>query len=165
MAVANDSAIVLGLITPFGTDLVGVYSERAVKLAQEDFTMSVPGIPSFDGSGMPRPVIFVSCDEFAYGPAGAIRGAQHLVNDLQVPIILGPYSNAMYPVYSEVLLPGGTMELSPNFPFDLFYKLGPNPAAPNPLFWRMSSDNGAQAPLLSAFIRYQLEPQLVTLGI
>jgi hypothetical protein len=160
----NDNAIVLGMLSGFPTDLISLQYERAVTMAQQDFTTSsgVMGLPSFDGSGNVRPVVFVSCNEFQ--PA-TIPAANHLAKDLQVPIVLGPLSSAdTLTVWQQVFLPAGIMMISTGIVYEALVQLGPNPAAPTPLFWRLGSTDALVGQLVAGFVKDALEPQLATIG-
>ena len=70
----NDNAIVLGMLSGFPTDLISLQYERAVTMAQQDFTTSsgVMGLPSFDGSGNVYVSDFYSNSWVKFSPSGKL---------------------------------------------------------------------------------------------
>lgn len=130
--VTDDNALVIGYIGVQNSAAYGVQHLRAARLAQADFTTSVKGIPSFDGSGSSRPVIIVGCNETNVGDDGLLNGAKHLVNDLEVPVIIGPIDSADIGIVRTSLAePKGVMMLQTN-------SNGGGPRDPAPLYWGMT---------------------------
>ncbi len=80
--------------------------ENAVQLAIDDFNAET----TLQGD---RGVAWVGCDE-ASGPDAEVAAAQHLVNNVEVPVIIGPtFSEAVIDVAEQVAVSAGTMVISP----------------------------------------------------
>lgn len=161
----DDDVIVLGVIAPASVSAFGALAERAVWLAQKDVAKSVKGLPATAGSDGVRPVVFVSCFEFNDPPFGDVRSARHLVEDLQVPAIVGPIDPAVaVPLAADILLPAGVMTFLPTAIVTSVEDL-PNPAAPTPLVWRINYSDVDQGKLIAELIEKHLEPRLKAEGV
>lgn len=106
----------------------------------------------------------VACGEFNGGIEGLLRGANHLVKNVQVPVVVGPVnpSNGGI-VASQVFLPSKTLVILPTAIISGLSNL-PNPIAPTPLLWRTNFDDQSIATAAAAFVANQLEPQIVAKG-
>jgi ABC-type branched-subunit amino acid transport system substrate-binding protein len=115
----NENAIVLGTFF----NLTGSISSssiprnQAAVLAAEEINSPSGGggIPAATDGGPVRPLVVLQCD-----PAGGvIRTAQHLVNELHVPAIIGPnVGQDVIDVTQQVSAAGGTLLMSPTVTAD-----------------------------------------------
>jgi hypothetical protein len=140
--VANDNTVVIGLIGGRSSQ-VSAELNAAVQLAQQDFSKSAKGLPPVTGSTATRPVVIVAC-----ATAGATEqstAAAHLVNDLHVPVIIGPAASSDALNTEPVSLPNKVLSILPSAtdPIDL-----PNPAAPTPMIWRISPGDSVLGPTM-----------------
>jgi len=108
--VLDDSVIIFGSInSTTGTNgPSGLARQNSAELALNEIKASVSGIrPSPDGK--PRPLALVACDD----TADSVIPAQHLVNDLEVPAIIGIASSSrVIDVATKVTIPKGVLLLS-----------------------------------------------------
>jgi hypothetical protein len=141
--VANDNTIVLGNIGLQNDLFQGVQFENILRLVQSEFSgTSSMGLPPANPGGSPRPVIWVSCNEFNLGRTGFLAGANHLALDIQVPLIVGVYdSGDCGYILQNSTMPAGTLLVSPTAIQSSLIQLPGNPAAPTPIFWRVSGDD------------------------
>jgi branched-chain amino acid transport system substrate-binding protein len=137
---ADDDALLLGSL--FATDGTSAAEnnayERAAMLAIQDIN-SVGGLTAAHPGGRPRPLVLVSCNT----SRGALRPAQHLVQDLGVPAIVGPNdSQEALDVAVRVTIAHDTALLSPNaqaasiadlFDDDLVWQMVPSSVDRGPL--------------------------------
>jgi hypothetical protein len=137
-SIANDDTIVLGYDSCMNGLFLCVQWEDELKMIQEQFIKATGGIPSTTG-GTPKPVIFVGCNELNVGTEGMLAGVKHLVDDIQVPIILGPFDdNQELQALTQVTIPGGALALSPPSLTGAFAQIPGNAFAPTPNFWRVA---------------------------
>jgi hypothetical protein len=118
----DDNVIVAGTMiftTPAGTAggaqvLGGIALETTVAMVVQQYLSQLQGVPTAT-AGVRRPLVFVACSEGNDGTKDPLRTAAHLVNDLQVPIIIGPEATQeAYPVAaSAAVLPAGTGMILP----------------------------------------------------
>jgi len=121
-------------------------------MTQKDFTQAVGGLPPSLGSTKSRPVVIVGCNELGAGYDGLVRATNHLVLDLQVPLILGPVnSNDANVVLSQVTLPNKVVSIEPITTISSLSDL-PNPVAPTPMVWRVAPSDSTQAEMVAKFI-------------
>jgi ABC-type branched-subunit amino acid transport system substrate-binding protein len=107
----NDQAIVIGSLfsTKGTTASTNLPRQQSAELAIEQIN-AAGGVPSGSTSANPRPLVLVSCDE----STNLVQAADHLVNDLHVPAIVGPNtSQDTLDVSTKVTVPGGTVVMSP----------------------------------------------------
>ena len=110
--VLDDSVIIFGSIN--STDLTGtngpsgVARQNSAELALNEIKASVSGIrPSADGKA--RPLALVSCDD----TVDSVKPAKHLVDDLEVPAIIGIASSSrVIDVATNVTIPKGVLLLT-----------------------------------------------------
>ena len=163
--VLDDNAIIIGALTPVGPTELGDAIERGIDLAQQDFFPSSTGTGIPTQAGTTRPVVVVSCREFnSDGYVGLIRAANHLVKDIQVPIVIGPVdpTNAQIAA-TNVLLPNKVLTVLPGAITSNLATL-PNPIAPTPLIWRMNYSDTEAVHVVQSFIDQQLVPRMKTEG-
>ena len=116
---------------------------KAVQLATEELNSAVAGngIPSVDG-GARRPLLTLYCDEVV----NATRAAEHLVNDLHVPAIIGPARGENVTNFTQNLTAkAGTLIMTPSATPSAITDL-----VDNGLTWRIIPSDAQRAPL---FIR------------
>ena len=109
--VTSDDTIVLGTIfSTTGTNgPAGIARQRSAELALNEIKQSVGGIRSGEG-GRPHPLALVECDD----TLDSVAPAQHLVDDLGVPAILGVASSTrVTEVATKVTIPKGVLLISP----------------------------------------------------
>lgn len=110
----NDNAVIFGFIAPLsGSDIgTGETILNGARLGIGDVNMiKLPPVP---GSTTSRPIAIIACDDQSDN-ATAVQAAQHLVNDVGVPAILGAaYSGISLDVASQVTIPAGVLLMSPS---------------------------------------------------
>jgi len=111
---ASDDAIIIG--TYFATAGAGATlnlprQQAALLAAQEIDSSGAGGLPPATPQGGVRPLVVVQCDP----SANAMRTAQHLVQELHVPAIVGPDSDQdVIEVTQNVSATEGTLLMSPS---------------------------------------------------
>jgi hypothetical protein len=163
---ANENVVVVGSMTPELHTELGTVMTRMIELAQHEISNNfVQGLPPAPGSTESRPFVVVSCREYGAGIDGLLRGADHLVNTVQVPLLIGPVDPANGGiVWSQVSNPKKVLAITPTAIISGISNI-PNPIAPTPLIWRLNFDDRAVAAVVGQFITHQLEPQLAARGI
>ena len=109
---ANDNAVILGTMfdTSSADGSANLASRQAALLAATEINAGGE-LPPLTHSGAARPLVVVECDP----TVNAVRTAQHLVNDLHVPAIVGPDADSdVINVTQQVSATGGTVLLSPS---------------------------------------------------
>ena len=163
-AYTRTDAILLGAILPtFGSHKSsGLSMWRSLALAVDDFQGGIPlpaVAPAPDGDaggadgglGPRRPLAVVVCNE----SEDPVRAAHHLVDDVGVPVILGPaFSAPMRTVADQVTLDAGVLLISPRS------VVGPLSADPDHLVWRMAPPVLDEATALSRVVDGLIEPRL-----
>ncbi|HWZ88530.1 MAG TPA: ABC transporter substrate-binding protein, partial [Polyangiaceae bacterium] len=137
----NDQAIILGSLfsTKGATAATNLPRQQSAELAIEQIN-AAGGVPSGSTSANPRPLVLVSCDE----STNLVRAADHLVNDLHVPAIVGPNtSQDTLDVSTKVTVPGGTVVMSPTGVASSIAAL-----TDNDLTWLMVPSDVQRAPLM-----------------
>ncbi|WP_394848897.1 ABC transporter substrate-binding protein [Pendulispora brunnea] len=152
---ANDNAIILGTILDrTGTaGPIGQAMEAAYNLARQDFRDGVSGLPPAVSGGGRRPLVLVNCDENAAAPANSdpVRAANHLVNDLKVPAILGGfYSSTTIKVAQNVTIPQKVLLVTPASTSPLVTDL---PSADPRLVWRMVPNDIIQGEVVPEVVK------------
>ncbi len=157
-ALANDNVVVIGALSPNGTGDIGKTTVRVMDLALADvaFAGNMPGV---DG-GPTRPVAAVGCREFGAGIDGLLRGVNHLVNNVKVPVIVGPINPGHAAISAtQVTLRNKVLLIAPTSISAGLANL-PNPIAPTPLIWRLNYSDTSVARVIGKFIEQVLEPYL-----
>lgn len=111
----NDNAIILGSLLPTeGADrTTGIAIQNAIELALDDFRKS-GSIPPRPGTTERRPLVLVGCND-ASDDEVAVRAGRHLVNEVQVPAIIGAaFSGITIKVATEVTIPADVLLISPS---------------------------------------------------
>lgn len=163
--ILDDNTLVIGALTPNGTVELGTVMEKAVELAQIDFSKTVRGLPPLPGKTESRPVVVLACREFGFGLEGLIRAANHLTKSVQVPVVIGPVDPANAAIAAtNVFLPNRVLNILPTAIISGLTNL-PNPIAPTPLIWRLNWDDKAMANLVNAYVQQVLEPGMANKGV
>lgn len=165
LSIADDNAIIIGAMTPAGTVELGTVMEDAISLAQSEIESGfLKGLPPVPGSTAPRPLVVVACREFQGGLEGLLRGANHLANNVQVPLVIGPVDPSNGGIAAaQVFLPKKILNILPTAVTSGLVNL-PNPIAPTPLIWRLNFDDRSVATAVGQFVTNQLEPTLKARG-
>lgn len=153
---ADDSVQWFGVLLPrSGTGKSrGTTDGNGVELARRDFKTSANGLPPVAAGKPRRNLGFVICDD-AVDP---LRAANHLVDDLKVPAILGPaFSGVTIKVATEVTIPKGVLLLSPSATSPYITKL-----ADDGLVWRTAPSDTEQALALALVLGARVEPEVKT---
>lgn len=149
-ALAEGRAITVGALVPLtgGESAVGADQADAIELAVDELDAS-GGLPRAGGDR--ASVVVVVCDEVA----DAARATAHLVDDLGVPLVLGPADGDRALVLAGAGTPRRAMVLSPS---------GDHPALPSVadegLVWQAASvaEHGDAMALVAARLEDGLEP-------
>ncbi len=127
----------------------GVPLQNAIELAIGDFTQNSAGLPPAPGQSARRPMAFVGCTDKS-DSATAVTAAQHLVNDVGVPVILGAaFSGITISVATMVTIPAKVMLFSPSATSIAITTL--DTSSPR-LVWRNSPPDTFQAQALSLYM-------------
>lgn len=136
-----DQAIFVGSLfsTKGPTAATNLQRQQAAALGIEQINMA-GGVPAGSTSAGARPLVMVSCDE----STNLLRAANHLVDDLHVPAIVGPNtSQDTLDVSTKVTVPGGTVVMSPTGVASSIAAL-----SDNDLTWLMVPSDVQRAPLM-----------------
>lgn len=113
---ANDDTIFIGALSPLGPTsanfVIGKSFENGVEKARREFYSAVSGLPPVQGTGR-RPLAVVFCSEDDVTGQSAVAAAKHLVEELQVPAVLGPFIGGnVTAVFNQVTFPAKAMNFS-----------------------------------------------------
>jgi hypothetical protein len=163
---ANENVVIIGSLTPELHTELGTVMTRMVELAQHEISNNfAQGLPPAPGNTASRPFVVVSCREYGAGIDGLRRGAEHLVNNVQVPLIIGPVDPANGGiVWSQVSNPKKVLTITPTAIISGVANI-PNPIAPTPLIWRLNFDDRSIAAVVNQFVQQQLEKSLAARGV
>lgn len=153
-AVADDDAILIGWMGALEGDFVsiGLPIQRATQLAVEEFNDQASGLPGGTDGGR-RPLVLISCHDLA--DESGIRAANHLVDDVGVPAIVGPlFSSITLNVIADVTIPKNVLTISPSATSPVFTDFNDDD-----LHWRTVPSDTLQAVPL-AYLVGQLEQRL-----
>jgi ABC-type branched-subunit amino acid transport system substrate-binding protein len=137
----NDNAIIVGSLfsTKGPQAATNIQRQQAAMLAIEQIN-AVGGVPPGGTSAESRPLVMVSCDEVT----NLVRAAEHLVEDLKVPAIVGPNtSQDTLDVSAKVTVPGGTVVITPTAVASSIVSLNDKD-----LTWLMVPSDVQRAPLM-----------------
>jgi ABC-type branched-subunit amino acid transport system substrate-binding protein len=137
----DDNALVVGsLFSTSGSQAsTNLPRQRSASLAIDEINRA-GGIPVGNTSTGGRPLVLVSCDE----SVNLMRAGSHLVDDLQVPAIVGPNtSQDTLDLSNKLSIKGGTAVLSPTAVASSIADL-----ADNDLTWQMVPTDVQRAPLM-----------------
>jgi ABC-type branched-subunit amino acid transport system substrate-binding protein len=144
-SVADSNTVLMGSILPISgaSADVGVPVQNSVELALGEITRVSATLPGV-GSGPARPLALLECDE-----SDPVAAANHLVTDLGVFGIIGPFSSAAtLKVASEVTIKGGALILSPGATAPSLSTLDPGR-----LVWRTAPSDLYQARAIAALVQ------------
>jgi branched-chain amino acid transport system substrate-binding protein len=144
----NDDAIILGAIAPFPGDdtSTGVALIDAMNLALADLDQ-VNDLPPAPGSSGQRPIVVVACSDQSDSDTGQ-AAAQHLVDDVKVPAIIGPaFSGVTLDVAQNITIPAGVLLFSPSATSTEITGL-----PDHGLVWRTSPSDVYQAAALKKYV-------------
>jgi ABC-type branched-subunit amino acid transport system substrate-binding protein len=116
-ALAQDDTLVLGLLHPFLNEFVssGGPATDGVSMAFDEMEAIRQGVPLVGDNRRTRKLAVVACHE--RGPDADqvhLRAARHLVEDLEVPAIIGcGFTPITIEVATQVTVPSGVLLLSP----------------------------------------------------
>jgi len=115
----SENVLVLGLEGIPNAQLPLLSHANALELAQDDFETVEGGLPGLNGEK--RHVVMVSCELSPFDTAGLKTSMDHLIKNLHVPIIYGPFPlNFMsialpIAIENDVMLFTGGYEIGDNF--------------------------------------------------
>ncbi|HWA77428.1 MAG TPA: ABC transporter substrate-binding protein [Polyangiaceae bacterium] len=150
----NNDAIVLGsLFSTVGAQAAtNLQRQQSAMLAIQEIN-SVGGVPAATSGGGARKLVLVSCDESTM----LSRAAGHLVNDLDVPAIIGPNtSQDTIDVSTQTTVSGNTVVMSPTAVASSIASL-----IDDDLTWLMVPNDEQRAPLMLDQIN-ELETRIKT---
>jgi serine/threonine protein kinase/ABC-type branched-subunit amino acid transport system substrate-binding protein len=157
--VENDRTIWLGAMLPQSGPLAafgGVRCMRAIDLARRDFMQIAHGIPAQNGDPAPRPLAVVGCDD----AKDAAASARHLVQDLQVPAVIGfASSQEVIDLSTSTFLPARTLVVSSQNVSPLITAVPQPPGEPR-LVWRTAWSTTQMARTVSSLISEFAEPRM-----
>jgi branched-chain amino acid transport system substrate-binding protein len=147
----SDEAFLFASILPTanaeGAPGPGVPLLNAMRLAVDDFSQTVNGLPPRPGASVRRPLVMLECNDGG-NLDSAVRAARHAVGEAGVPAILGPmFSGLTVSVATEVAIPGGTFLLSPTASTQSLTDLNDGG-----LVWRAAPTADVAAKALAAFL-------------
>lgn len=150
-AYSDDNAFIFGSILPTVSEYdksYGTLVEAAAALAIDDFA-KVNGIPAMTGPGT-RPLVLVACND-GDNEDRTDEAAEHLVEDLNVPAILGyAFSGNTIMVATDVTIPNGVLLFSPAATSNDITKLDEQHGSKD-LVWRTSPPDSFQASALNLY--------------
>jgi branched-chain amino acid transport system substrate-binding protein len=117
-ALVRDDTLLLGLLLPFLDEFVtsGGPARDGVKMAFDELDAIRQGVPLAGDNRRPRKLSVVACHERGQREEDAVhlRAARHLVEDLEVPAIIGcGFTPVTIEVAAQVTIPSGVFLLSP----------------------------------------------------
>jgi len=155
-----DNAIYIGVII----SLTGPYGsgyrpyEAAARTAIEDFRKDNDLPPSAGSAGKTRPLLMVECDDASASEddnATVLKSAHHLVDDLQVPAIIGTPSTSTTIAVANVAIPQNVFVISPSATGANLTSL-----SDNGLVWRTGPSDTYQGPALASYLSSVLIPRI-----
>lgn len=157
-AIGDDDTIYIGWMGPLTGQFesIGVPIKQAVELAFEEIEQFTNGLPG-GTDGNRRKLAMIACHDLGEMPEDYIAVAEHLVNNVKVPAIIGPaFSGITLDVATEVTIQGGTLIVSPSATSPAITDLDDNG-----LVWRTAPSDALQAIPL-AYLVGQLETRIRT---
>ncbi|MDI1442469.1 bifunctional serine/threonine-protein kinase/ABC transporter substrate-binding protein [Polyangium sp. 6x1] len=156
--VENEGTIWFGAMYPFrlpDPTAFGPRAANAVDLARRDFAETTGGLPPARPGGPRRPLAVVLCDD----ATNATRAAEHLVNEVRVPAILGfARSKEVLDLASALFLPKGVLTLAANTASAL-RDIPHAPGEPR-LVWRVTVSGDMAVPAVRDVLAEVMEPEL-----
>jgi ABC-type branched-subunit amino acid transport system substrate-binding protein len=154
----QEDAIVIGSMFAFGGAQAGASTARqnSAILAVHEINVA-GGIPQGDSSARSRPLVMVSCD----ASGNLLRAGKHLVQELQVPAIVGPNgSQDTLDLSTQVSVPGGTVLITPTALASSIADL-----SDNGLTWQMVPTDFQRGPFLTLQIEAMAEEIMQQRGV
>ena len=144
----NDDAVVLGSILPIvGADKAGgIPLLNSISVAMDEFKSGANGLPPAAGATNRRPIAMIACSESSEDPnddGAPTRSAKHLVDEVQVPAIIGASYSGNTQAVAAVTVPKGVLIMSPTATSVAITDL-----PDNGLVWRTSPSDIIQAKAL-----------------
>jgi serine/threonine protein kinase/ABC-type branched-subunit amino acid transport system substrate-binding protein len=156
--VENDATLWVGAMFPISMpdpESYGPLSGNAVDLARRDFAETTGGVPSLSPGRAARPLAVVLCDD-RENPA---RAAEHLVNDVRVPAIIGfARSKEVLDLATSLFVPKGVLALASNTASML--RDVPHAAGEPRLVFRTTTSADMVAPAVAALLAEVVEPEI-----
>lgn len=157
--VENDNTLWVGAMFPhqhLEAKSYGPRSANAVELARRDFAEATGGLPPARPGGPKRPIAVVLCDD----QRDPLRAAEHLVNDVRVPAILGfARSKEVLDLASALFLPKRVLALASNTASMLRDIPRAAPGEPR-LVWRVTTSADMTTPAITALLGSVIEPEV-----
>jgi serine/threonine-protein kinase len=155
VAQGSENTVWFGTMFPKGDeDLQGDF--RGVDLGRQDFAQMMSGFAEAKGDAPVHPFGLVACDD----SADLMRAARHLVEDVQVPAIIGFRSSAeIVDVGNALLIPNGVAAVIPLSTSPLVTSLYHRPGQPR-LVWRTTFSSAQAAKAIGHFVPDVLETRL-----
>jgi serine/threonine-protein kinase len=154
----SDATVWFGAMFPRSGVEAGTFGEasvRAVDLARRDFNEISGGLPPALPGGPKRPLAVVVCDD----ASNATRAAEHLVNDVRVPAIVGfARSKEVVDLASSLFIPKGVLALASN-QASMLSSIPHAPGHPR-LVWRTTTSAGMVVAPITALLTELIEPNL-----
>ena len=150
--IQNDTVWLGGL---FRLDPEGPEEYRAFDLAREDFTRALGSSASRTDALRARPIAIALCDE----RKDPIRAAHHLVEDVEVPAVVGfQGKEASLDTIPSILLPAKVLSFISISQLPSLIRIPEPPNEPR-LVWRSTLNMADSAKPISAFVSKVIEPQ------
>ena len=141
----RDDALFVGFMAPLRGEFasLGQPIEQGAELALEEIESYAKGLP-LGTSGARRKLAMVVCHDLD----DPLRAARHLIDDLEVPAIVGPaFSGVVLDVATEAAIPSGTLLLSASATSPALTDL-----ADDGLVWRTAPSDAIQAVPLATLV-------------
>jgi serine/threonine-protein kinase len=158
--VENDATVWIGAMFPVSNPKplhYGPISGNAIELARRDFADTSGGLPPRRAGQPKRPLAVVLCDD----GDDPVRAAEHLVNDVRVPAVLGfARSKEVFDLATSLFVPKGVLALAANTSSIL--RDIPRAAGEHEprLVWRVTMSADMIVPPIAAFLADVIEPEL-----
>ena len=156
---ANDATVWIGAMWPVGEPdplHYGPRSGNAIRLARRDFAETSGGLPPARAGGPKRPLGVLLCDD----RTNAERIADHLVNELQVPAVLGfRSSKEALDLASSHFLPKKVLVIAGTGSATALRDVPRAPGEPR-LLWRTTIATDAASMPFAALVEGVLEPEI-----
>ena len=158
----HDQAFFVGSVLPTtGDDIpTGLSAQNGIELARSHFQSSAQGLPALPGGSGTRPIVHIACTDNGSSDT-AVESAKHLVNNVQVPAIIGAaYSGITIRMTTEVTIPAKTFVISPSATSAAITDL-----QDDGLVWRTSPSDVYQSAGLAAYAKLVEQDIRTTLGL
>ncbi len=157
----DDRTIWVGAMFPLtgeDADRHGTSNLNAVELARRDFASTLASVRRAPGG--PRPIAIVACDD----ATDARRAARHLVDDVDVPAVIGFQTSAeVVDLANSLFVPRGIMTIAALNMSPIITSI-PHAADQPRLVWRTTYSTSQTAQALATFVPGVLAAQRNTAG-